>query len=90
MKTYTLEELEKSQKTRLDYEQEHQKMIATLRAQSPANEVDKENTLWPGLPFPYWTDDNLSNEEIPTVTEVGASNFGTTGTGLVQKLSGQE
>lgn len=90
MKTYTLEELQQGQKTRLDYEEEHRKMLATLKDTSPTKQEDKENALWAGLPYPFWVDNNLSNDEIPSVTQVGASNFGNTGIGVVPKIEGQE
>lgn len=90
MQTYTLEELNKGQKTRLDYEQEHRKMLAALKESSPTIDEDKENALWDGLPYPFWVDNNLSNDEIPSVTQVGASNFGNTGIGVVPKIEGQE
>jgi hypothetical protein len=49
MKTYTIEELEKSQKSRMDYETEHRKMLCHLKETAPYKDPTDEILDQPAL-----------------------------------------
>ena len=64
MKTYTIEELENTRKTGMDYVKEHENMLKSLKSGQPAEEEDPKG-LWV-LPYssdPFWTHGNLLNQE---------------------------
>jgi hypothetical protein len=64
MKTYNIDELNASQKTSLDYINEHQKMLSSLKAQHPQSEEDPKG-LWelPRGASPHWLTDNILNPD---------------------------
>ena len=64
MQTYTLEELQASQKTSLDYVEDHKRMLKALKEQHPASSED-ESPLWdlPPNNVSFWTTGNIMDEE---------------------------
>jgi hypothetical protein len=63
MKTYTIEELEYIQKSRLDYVEEHQKMLTYLRNTSPAIKPDEAIWSLTTKQAPFWTLGNIIDED---------------------------
>jgi len=64
LKTYNLEELQASQKTSLDYVEDHKRLLKCLKEQHPASS-DDESPLWdlPPNNFSFWTTGNIMDEE---------------------------
>jgi hypothetical protein len=60
MKTYTIEELNATNKTRLDYETEHRKMLENMKPVQP-----EEKAIWeiPGKKNLFWTTGNIMNPD---------------------------
>jgi len=64
MKTYQLEELQKSQKTSLDYVEDHKRLLKALKEQHPHSAEDP-NGLWelPKSGNSFWQTGNIMNED---------------------------
>jgi hypothetical protein len=64
MKTYTLEELEATHKTGLDYVEDHKRLLKSLKEQHPQNADDPQG-LWelPNSGNSFWQTGNIMNED---------------------------
>lgn len=70
MKTYTIEELEASRKSGMDWKEQHRKMLETLKE---GGKGDPEEVLWP-LPYyfdPFWRrKEIIDQEDVQTGADV--------------------
>ncbi len=64
MKTYTLEELQASQKTSLDYVEDHKRLLKCLKEQHPHDAEDPKG-LWelPNSGNSFWQTGNIIDED---------------------------
>jgi hypothetical protein len=61
MKTYTIDELNASTKTRMDYQEEHRKMVEHMRAEAPWREPSKEVAV---QPMEWFSDTSTNNVNL--------------------------
>jgi hypothetical protein len=64
LQTYTLEELQRTQKTSLDYIEEHKRLLIALKEQHPQSD-DDETPLWDinKTQDLFWLTGNVIDEE---------------------------